>query len=95
MTLEKHQIIALEALRNFQSLNDAVEQEIERIKAAACEGEPVDHDLLRKMAAVQEHYSRIMNSAREYNEVQERHALIAFADAIQDMIIHLHGQRKH
>ena len=56
---------------------------------------PLDRGLLDKMVTAKEKYMWVMHELREGDDDQSRHALISFADTIQDLMAHIYKQRKH
>ena len=58
-------------------------------------GVAVDRALFDKMALVEERYQVVMDGFKEFDDVRERHSLIAFADAVQDVITHIYKRRGH
>lgn len=91
---QKHDRIARVCLQDMLVFHDALNQEIDKLHHAG--GDISQYQaLLEKMVAVREKYSHAMCNLRESKNNRECQALIAYADAIQDLMVYLHQQRKH
>lgn len=90
---EKGKRIAQEFLRDIVFSFKSIEEEMQYMLAANKKGTPLDRELFAKMVTVKEKYLQAMHALRE-NEDKARHALIALADAAQDLMTYIHTQRK-
>jgi len=90
---EKNKRIAQESLRNIVVFYKALEDEMQRMMAADKKGTPLDKELFARMVTVKEKYLQVMHALQE-DEDRVRHALIVFADAVQDLMTYMHKQRK-
>ncbi len=90
---EKNRRIAQESLCNIIVFYRSLEETMQSMLAADKKGTLLDKDLFVRMVTVKEKYMQAMHAIRE-DEDKARHALIVFADAVQDLMIHMHRQRK-
>ena len=92
---EKHERIARESLRSMVMFSDTLKSEIRRLTAEEAAGAPIDRALLDKMIVVKSKYIHVMAGFMELDDDEQRRALIVFADAVQDIVKHLHTPRSH
>jgi len=90
---EKDKRIAQEFLHDIVISYKTLEDEMQRMMAADKKGESLDKQLFAIMVTVKEKYMQALHALRE-NEDRARHALIAMADAVQDLMTYMHRQRK-
>jgi len=87
---EKHERIARESLRSMVMFSETLESEMHRMKEDDAKGLPIDRSLLDKMTIVKDKYRHVMTGFMALGDDEQRHALIVFADAVQDIVKHLH-----
>ncbi len=90
---QRNKRIAQESLRDIVVFYKSLEDEMQCMLAADKKDTPLNSELFAKMVTVKEKYMQLMHALRE-NEDKARHALIVFADAVQDLMTHMHKQRK-
>jgi hypothetical protein len=90
---EKNKRLAHEFLRDIVSFKKSLQEEMQAMMVADKKGKPLDKELFSIMVMVQEKYLHVMHALRE-DETRARHALTVFADAVQDLMTHMHRQRK-
>ena len=92
---EKYERIAHDGLRDFMLFNNALESEMHALRLAEKNGHEIDRKLMGIMRAVQEKYHYAMSGFNAFDDDMQRYAMIALADAIQDLMIYLGSRRNH
>jgi hypothetical protein len=92
---EKHERIARHSLHDLVLFHEALETEIERVRALDRGNSDYIPELLEKMLIIQKQYHIVMQGFRELTAEQEQHALICFADAVLDLMKLIHKKRGH
>ena len=87
---EKYERVARESLRILLTFGKKLESEMQRIMDGVKKGMPLDHDLFDKMVAAKETHKEAVRGLKEDTEEQASHALIIFADAVQDLMAYLY-----
>ena len=93
LTEDKHEIAARRSLGDFINFNNSIEKEMQRMTQERNSGAPFDSELFDKMALTQKTYKQVMTGFLELDEAGQRHALIVFADTIQDLMKYIHRRR--
>lgn len=92
---ERHHRTALVGLRDLVVFHQALKKEMKAIEDSVARGLPMDRDLYQKMVAVDEKYKEVMTGFMHLNDDHQRHIMIIFADAVKDMMAHIHHKGKH
>lgn len=92
---EKHRRIAAESLHDLLQFHAKIDEEMQSMLADVKQGKPLDAALFEKMVKVKETYLQMMHGLKDLDYENESHALIIFADAVQDMLAHLNRKRRH
>lgn len=92
---EKHQRVARESLQALMSFNEAIDNEMIRLRAHEREGFPVDREMIGKMTCVKEKYEEALSGLRGTDDIRGRQAMVTLADAIQDLMAHIHLRASH
>ncbi len=90
---EKNERIARASLGSMQVFDRSLEQELKLIEARRGRGEPVDEEMANKMKIVTKQFRNVMEGFSHLSDDSQRHALIVYADAVQDLIAYLHRKR--
>ncbi len=89
ISLEKNERVAHASLHDMMVFHDALDKEMLRLEKEAAGGEPVDADLVRKMTVSHEKFQMVIQGFMTLGDDQ-RHVLIEYGDAVQDLITHIH-----
>ena len=89
---EKNERIARASLSDIMLFQKSVDEEIKRLTDAQTAGAVIDKELFTKMLGVKSEYQKMMDGFIDLDDDRQRHALIVYADAVQDLITHLHRQ---
>lgn len=92
---EKKARIAKESIRDLMLFNNELESELHKLMMAMDKGQEVDHELIDKMTAAKEKYNYAMSGFKSFDDEMQRYALTSLADAIQDLMFHLHQGKRH
>lgn len=84
-----HATKARDALRDLMRFYFALQNEMARSSA----GSDADSDLIGMMKGVNRKYLRVMKGFGSFNDDMQRHALVALADAIKDMMFYIYNKR--
>jgi hypothetical protein len=96
---EKNERIAHESFHDIlvfqKALDKELRKELRHLVEEEKHGTSVDMELISKMLTVKGEYQNMLSVFSERDEKSQRHALIVYADAIQDLMTHLHrrGER--
>ena len=90
---EKHERVARKSLHDMVVFNQAVEEEMQQMEHDKARGKNIDSELYERMAVVREKYKSAMTGFLQLKDNDQRHALITFADAIQDLMKYIHLRR--
>jgi len=91
---EKHERLARSMLHDLIVFYEALEQEMDRLRERERQGIAIDMMLYRYMEKVQAAYQVAIDGFRTFDVDHQRNLLIVFADAVQDMITHIHKRRE-
>ena len=89
----RHERAARAALQELVCFYDALGDEMKRLRECERAGAAVDGALYAYMQKVDAAYLQVMQGLETFHPDRERHALIVFADALQDMIGFIHHRR--
>ena len=93
---DRHARIARTSLHNLIVFHEMLEDEMRSMASErAAQGSGFDSALFDKMAVVKEKYLHVMAGLSGDDYQRERHALIDFADAVQDLMAFVHKRRDH
>jgi hypothetical protein len=92
---EKYDRIARDSLRDLMLFNNALESEMHTLRLAEQKGGKIDQQLMQKMHFAQDKYNYAMSGFKAFDDDMQRYALIALADAIQDLMIYFNSKRSH
>ena len=96
---EKNERIARASFHDIlvfqKSLNKELRKQLRHLAEEEKRGTPVDMELIGKMMAVKGEYQNVLAGFSTLDEKGQRHALIVYADAIQDLMAHLHRPGEH
>ena len=87
---EKNERVARASLNDILVFQKSVEKEMKKLTEKLQNGTDVDKVLLHKMRVVEEQYLNVLDGFRQHDDNSQKHALIVYADAVQDLISHLH-----
>lgn len=90
---EKNERVARSALGDMLAFQKSLEADLRELKGLKEQGTVIDEDLLHKMTMVNEQYHAVMAGFSRLDDDSQRHALIVYADAVQDLITYLHRIR--
>lgn len=92
---EKYERIARKALYDLVTFHASLEEEMQKMLAGVDQGLPLDSALFERMTIVKTKYMDVMHGLKAYDDDRERHALIALADSVQDLMVHMHKKQGH
>ncbi len=92
---QRSNIIARIALNDLLVFHDALEAQIHQMLLDTQTRMPLDNELFEKMLAAQDSYVKVMRGFNENESIAQRNALIAFADAVQDIMVCYNRRRRH
>ena len=90
---EKHERTARRSLHDIVAFYQLVEKEIRRLNADKIKGRTFDGDMYKRLALVQGQYKHVMKGFLELDDNRQRHALVTFADTIQDLMKYIHSRK--
>src|SRR5689334_14456359 len=88
--IQKHERAARESIHHMIEFNSTVEKEILNIKEAERHGHPADAEMMQKLLAVKEGFANAMDGMRRLDATGARHKLIAYSDALRDLMAYYH-----
>lgn len=86
---EKNERVARTSLSDIMVFQKTLEEEIKYFIEEEAKGVKGDKELFAKMMAVKKAYQKILTSFAKLDNDGQRHALIVYADAVQDFITRL------
>lgn len=93
---DRHARIARASLHNLIAFYELLDEEMAAMMRDHTEhGTALDKELFDRMVAVKEKYLHVMCGLTDDDYRRERHVLIGFADAVQDLMAYVHIQRRH
>jgi len=90
---EKHERVARRSLYDIVTFQQVVETEIREMNLEKAKGHPVDAEMYEQLAKVQGQYKHAMQGLLEQDDSGQRHALVTFADAIQDLMKYIYSRK--
>src|SRR5688572_21016360 len=89
---EKHDRMARKSLQDMLHFSDMLESEITRLQAQQ-DRDAKEQELLQRMLITKSKFDLAMRAMREPDSDASRHALIRFADSVQDIIAFIHRDK--
>ena len=90
---EKHEREAQRSLQDIVAFYQHIDKSMRKMLQEQSKGKVIDQDLFDRMVMVQDHYKKVMKGFLELDSNSQRHALISFADAIQDLLKYIHMRK--
>ncbi len=95
INLQKNDRLARDSLRELLRFNEALDNEIARLRTNMTSHSETDAQMLHYMLASKGLFEAAMQSMRMQNGERGRLAFIQFADSVQDMMGYIHKMRLH
>jgi hypothetical protein len=95
VNLQKNDRMARDSLRELLRFNEALDNEIARLKTDVMSHSETDAQMLRYMVTSKGLFETAMQTMRTKNGDQGRLAFIQFADSVQDLMGYIHKMRLH
>jgi hypothetical protein len=89
---QKYERAARQALCDLVGFDQLLQDEMDLMLTAAAAGQLMDHAMFDLMIKVRTHHAAAMNGLLELDDNQERNALIAYSDAVHDLMLRLHAK---